>query len=57
MKPVYARWIISLYDEFRSYNELITEIFQMTSFTEALTNESTEDENAFAFLKTLLLKI
>lgn len=57
MKPVYARWIISLYDEFRSYNELITEIFQMTSFTEALTNESTEDENAFAFLKTLLFKI
>ena len=56
MKPIYARWIISLHDEFRNSNEMITEASHMASIIEVFTCESKENEDAFRFLKTLLFE-
>lgn len=56
MKPIHARWIISVYGKFLKANEMITKAFQMSSTAGTLTSEVMEDEDQFAFLQTLFYK-
>ena len=50
MKPIHARWIISLYDTFRNSDEIVIKAFQMASITVALTNENMEEDDPFSHL-------
>ena len=50
MKPIHARWIISLYDKFRNSDEVVIKAFQMASITEASTNEKMEEDDSFSHL-------
>ena len=50
MKPIHARWIISLYDKFRNSDEMVIKAFQMASITEASTNEKMEEDDSFSHL-------
>ena len=50
IKPIYAPWIISLYDKFCNSNEMVIKAFQMASITEALKNENMEEDDPFSYL-------
>ena len=50
MKQIHARWIISLYEKYRNYDEMAIKAFQMASITEALTNENVEEDDPFSHL-------
>ena len=47
LKPIHARWLISLYDHFRNQKELIKKAFEKAGINEALTQEL-ESEDPFA---------
>ena len=51
MKPIHARWIISLYDRLRKSTKMIMEAFNMTGIAEVVSLEVMEDEDPFAKLQ------
>ena len=52
MKPIHARWIVSLCEKFRNSYEMIIKAFDMAFnfITEALTNVEMEGEGPFSHL-------
>ena len=50
MKPVRARWVISLYDKFRNDPEMIIKAFDMAFVTEALQMDNLDGEDPFSGL-------
>ena len=51
MKPIYARWVIGLYDKLRNSEELVENGFKAATITEALDPEKDfREEDPFSHL-------
>ena len=50
MKPVHARWVISLYDKFRNDPKMVIKAFDMAFLTEAMQMDNLDGEDQFSVL-------
>ena len=50
VKPIYARWLISLYDKLQDSGEMIKSAFENASIAEGIDNKEIPDEDSFKHL-------